>query len=157
MQILKVVQTLKEYGVNCSIVGGCAVALHGVIRGTIDLDLVIEHKLEQFISCEKALISLGYYSRLPVLAEDVYNFRSEYIEKRNLVAWSFYNPSNPIDVVDIIITHDLKKRKSVKIKIRNGSLSVLSVADLIKMKQEAGRPQDLEDIKMLRKIQSAKA
>lgn len=152
MDILKVVRTLADHKVRCSLVGGCAVALHGVVRGTIDLDLIIEHTPSQFKGCEAALKSIGYVSRLPVDANDVFSFKTDYIQKRNLIAWSFYSPRNPLDVVDIVITHDLRKMNSIAIKFKGESLPVLSIADLISMKKSAGRPQDLEDIKMLNRI-----
>lgn len=152
--IADIIEYLRKEGVNYSIVGGYAVALHGVIRGTLDLDVVIEHSQEQFEACERALKKAGLVPRLPVSAKDVFHFRQEYIERRNLVAWSFYNPKNPFEVVDVVITHDLLSLQSVYKKMGTKKISVLSIEALIKMKEESARPQDIEDVKMLREIQS---
>lgn len=143
---------LSREKVNFSVVGGYAVALHGAVRGTVDLDIIIEHTQEQFEACERALKKAGLEPRLPVSAKDVFQFRREYIERRNLVAWSFYNPRNPIEIVDVIITHDLKGLRSVQKKLGTGRIPVLSIEDLVAMKKASGRPQDLEDIKMLEEI-----
>jgi hypothetical protein len=95
---------------------------------------------------------MGFLPRLPVTAREVFNFRNEYITRRNMIAWSFYNPTNPLEVIDIILTHDLSNMKSVNMKMGLSTLRVLSVQDLIRMKSKSGRPQDLEDIKVLKEL-----
>lgn len=152
MEIFYIIKELSKSQVRCSIVGGYAVALHGVIRGTIDLDLVLDHEEDQFVRCEAVLLSLGFKSRLPVSAKEVFHFRKEYIQNRNLVAWSFYNPSDPLAVIDIVITHDLRQMKSIARKVKNGSVPVISLQDLIAMKEASGRPQDIEDVKSLKAL-----
>lgn len=150
--LLKVAKALKEHKVRYCLVGGFAVALHGAIRGTIDIDAIIEHSLEQFKRCEKALQSIGLVSKLPVSANEVFQFRKEYIKKRNLIAWSFSNPRNPLEVVDIIITTDRNKVKSNPISVFGNLIELISLPDLIQMKEKSGRPQDKEDVKALLKI-----
>jgi hypothetical protein len=152
MFIKEIVKTLGNYGVDYALVGGYAVALHGAIRGTVDIDLVITIDLDQFCAAEQALLSLGLEPRLPVKADEVYNFREEYMRNRNLSAWSFYNPKNPLEIVDIMITNDLRDMKTVKKKINRMTIKVASIPDLIKMKQASGRPQDIEDIKALERL-----
>lgn len=44
---------------NYALVGGYAVALHGAVRATADVDLVIEFKEDSFAQAEAALLSLG--------------------------------------------------------------------------------------------------
>jgi hypothetical protein len=150
--IQRVVAAMEKHGVKYSIVGGFAVSLHGAVRGTVDVDAVINHTKDQFERCEAALKSIGLQPRLPVAAAEVFEFRSEYIEKRNMIAWSFINYNNPLEIVDIIITHDLQKMKGVRLKVGGKGIEVLSVKDLIRMKGDSGRPQDLEDIKSLNEI-----
>ena len=150
--LLRVVEAFEANGVAYAIVGGYAVALHGAVRGTVDVDAIIKHTEASFAACEKALRSIGLIPRLPVTPREVFQFRAEYISRRNLIAWSFYNPTNPIEVVDIIITHDLAAFKAVSMQAGLNRVRVLSLPDLIAMKRAAGRPQDLEDVKMLEKI-----
>lgn len=148
----KIVDTLEKHHVAYAIVGGFAVALHGAVRGTVDLDLVLRLNEGQFTAFEKAMGAIGLVSRLPVNAKQVFQFREEYIKNRNLVAWSFYNPKAPAEVVDVIVTHDLNKMKTKKISIGERKIQVLAIDDLIKMKEAAGRPQDLEDVKALKEL-----
>jgi len=102
-----------------ALVGGYAVALHGAIRGTVDPDLVIRLEKAQFRKLEQAMEALGLMARLPVKADEVFDFREEYIRNRNLVAWSFYNPKNPLEKIDILITEDLRDINTVTKKVAN--------------------------------------
>lgn len=149
MFIYKVCEALKEAVIPYAIVGGYAVALHGALRGTVDIDIVIKWSLKNLQNVEKALKDLGLVSRLPLDADSVFHFRQEYIQNRNLIAWNFYDPKNPINQVDLIINYDLKKGHIKTIKTEQGEITILSRRDLIEMKKASGRPQDLEDIKAL--------
>lgn len=152
MFIYRVIEALKFDKVQFALAGGFAVALHGAVRGTIDLDIVVVLNLGNLVALEKALTKLGLHSRIPVTAKEIHQFREEYIKKRNLIAWNFYNPKDPTELVDIILTHDAKKMKTVLVRSGGHSLPVLAIEELIKMKNESGRSQDLEDIKALRSI-----
>ncbi len=152
MFIIQVIGAFQKYHVKYALVGGYAVALHGAIRGTVDIDFIIQLDRSQFEAAEKALLSMGLQPRLPVTATEVYDFREEYIRNKNLTAWSFYHPSNPLEMVDILITEDLKAIKTVSKKIDRLVIQVASIPDLIAMKKLAGRPQDLEDIRALEKL-----
>ena len=152
MFIYKVIEILESKNIEYAIAGGYAVALHGAVRGTVDIDLIIKLEKDTFLKIENAFEEIGLQSRLPIRGEEVFNFREEYIKNRNLIAWNFININNPAESVDILLTEDLKKIKTKSIKSGIKTLKVVSVNDLIKMKNKSGRPQDLEDIKSLRSL-----
>jgi hypothetical protein len=152
MFVIKLCSALNHRKISYAIVGGYAVALHGAVRGTIDIDLILKWDIATLRKAEAAMKDLNLLSRVPVTAKDIFDFRNEYIEKRNLIAWNFYNPSNPAEQVDIIITEDVRGRKIKKINIKGTTINILELDDLIKIKKRAGRPQDLEDIKALEKL-----
>lgn len=154
--LLRICKAFEKYEVPYALVGGYAVALHGAVRGTVDIDYIIEHSEDHFVACEKALRSIGLSPRLPVSAHEMFQFRKEYIARRNLIAWSFFNPTNPVEVVDVIITHDLAGLRAVSLRYGVDKVRALSVSDLIAMKRASGRPQDLEDIKMLESLHGKK-
>lgn len=156
MFLYKVIKSFDDNKIDYAIVGGFALALHGAVRGTVDLDFVVRLNKGQFHAVQEALEGLGLVSRLPVKAEDVFNFREEYIKNRNLIAWSFSNPKNPSEVVDIIITEDVGQLSIKKIKSGAHVIKVASIRDLIRMKKKSGRPQDLEDIKALQILEKSK-
>ncbi len=152
MFIYRLIQALERRKVNYAIAGGYAVALHGVVRGTIDIDLVLRLSRKNFLAAEDALKDIDLQSKLPLQAAEVFAFRDEYIKNKNLVAWNFINFNNPMESVDIIITEDLRNMKVKRILVGDKILRVVSIEDLIKMKKRSRRPQDLEDIKALRSL-----
>ena len=150
MFYLRIIDALTKAKIPYAVVGGYAVALHGAVRGTVDLDLVIRLTERDLARVEKELQRLGLQSRLPLKASEVFRFREEYIHNRNLTAWSFVNPDRPIEIVDILLTEDLKRVKVRSVKVGPRTVRVASIGDLIRMKRSSSRPQDLEDIKALR-------
>ena len=152
MFIASVVKALTANHVRFTLVGGYAVVLHGCVRGTVNIDIVVSLKESELKKAEFALNSIGLQSRIPVTHKDIFLFREEYIKNKNLIAWSFVNPKNALEVVDIIITTDLSELKSINIKSLGLEIPVCSIDDLIKMKTASARPQDLEDVKALKAI-----
>ena len=139
-------------GLRYAVVGGHAVALHGAVRGTVDVDIALTWTKKSLEEAERVLGELGLVSRLPVRAEDVFRFRDEYVRNRNLVAWNFYNPHDLTEQVDIVVTYDLKGKRRQRVDTVEGPIQVLSRVDLIAMKRLSGRPQDLEDADALERI-----
>ncbi|VAW94233.1 hypothetical protein MNBD_GAMMA19-1230 [hydrothermal vent metagenome] len=154
MFLLALTNALDKHRVKYALVGGYAVALHGAVRGTVDVDIVIQLKQSAFNKAEQALMELGLQPRLPVSADDVFLFREEYIKNKNLIAWSFSNPDNPTEILDIIITEDLNDMEPVIKNVMGKNIRVADIASLIAMKTRSGRPQDIEDVKALQKILS---
>lgn len=152
MLLLRLSRALKSENIEYALVGGHAVSLHGAVRGTIDIDIVLPFREEVFVSTARALESIGLQSRLPVTPEEIFSFRQEYIEQRNLKAWAFHNPGNPIELVDIVITHDLQTMKTKDITVQGEKIQLLALDDLIAMKRDSGREQDLADIQALEKL-----
>lgn len=118
----------------------------------MDVDLVIQVNEQTFLNAEKALISIGLQPRLPVKAHEVFHFRDEYINNRNLIAWSFVNPNNPAEMVNIVITENLIEMNTVNKQGFGLNIQVLAIDDLIQMKRKSGLPQNLEDIAALKKL-----
>lgn len=152
MFVYRLIEALESRRVNYAIAGGYAVALHGAVRGTVDIDIVVGLTRQDFLAVDAALKDMGMQSRLPLKAEEVHEFREEYIKNRDLLAWNFVNPSNPAESVDIILTEDLRNLKTKRIRTGRKTLRIVSIDDLIEMKEKSGRQQDVEDIKALRSL-----
>lgn len=152
MFIQNVTQALHQHGVIFAVVGGYAVALHGAVRGTIDLDLALQWNQKNIENAVAAIQSIGLVSRLPLNCKTVFEQRQELINKRNLIAWNFYNPDNLAEQIDLIIDFDLADKAITHIPLRDSFIPVLNKQDLIQMKEKAGRSQDLADVDALRKI-----
>ena len=152
MFIHTVCTALDEAKIPYAIVGGYAVALHGAIRGTVGVDIVIKWSLKNLQNVETTLKRLGLVSLHPLDADSVFRFRDEYIQNRNLIAWNFYDPSNRANQIDLIISYDLTQAKVKTIHTLSGPVRILSRDDLIKMKKNSGRIQDLIDVEALESL-----
>jgi hypothetical protein len=53
-----------------------------------------------------------------------------------------------------MLIHDLREFKIVRKKTAFGTINVVSIDDLINLKKEAARPQDLADIEALKRIKN---
>lgn len=151
MFLYEVIDAVESVKVKYAIVGGYALALHGIVRGTMDVDLVLSLSLKDFELVEKAFMKAHLKSRLPIRAQDVIKMRKEYIEQRNLITWSFVDYQNPSRQADILITEDVANLKIEKISVSGRKIPVASLQDLLAMKLKAARPQDLVDIENIRK------
>lgn len=146
MLLYEITDAFDKCRLKYAVVGGYGLALHGLVRATMDVDLVLSLTLADFELAEQTLKKIGLQSRLPVRAQDIIKMRKEYIENRNLIAWSFVDYKNPSRQVDILITKDLRKMKIKKVSVGNRKILVATLEEILKMKKEAGRPQDLIDI-----------
>lgn len=150
MLLYELIDAFEKAKLKYALVGGYALAMHGLVRATMDVDFVISLKLDEFELAEKTLQKVGLQSRLPIRAQDIIKMRKEYIEDRNLIAWSFVDYKNPSRQVDILITKDLSEINTLKISVGGRKINVATLESLIEMKTESGRPQDIIDIKNLR-------
>ena len=150
----RVCKALDDHNVQYALVGGYAVALQGVVRGTIDIDLVITASAESYESTAQAMKSLGLTPHLPLTASQIFTDREALIRDRHLVAWSFVALHNPLEVIDIIITYPLKPDMVDRLSPFGGSqeVCVLKKEHLIEMKRQSARPQDLADVEALSRL-----
>ena len=155
-------QALNEAGVRYIVVGGLAVVLHGYARLTVDVDLLVDLDDEQARKAVDALVNLGLRPRVPVNPRDFAerSVRESWIRDRGMQVFSMFDPANPMRVVDLFVSHpvpfeDLWSR-SVTFDLRDTTVRVASIPDLIHLKRLAGRALDLEDIDHLEAILQAK-
>jgi hypothetical protein len=152
-----VFSALHAHGVRYLIVGGLAVNLHGVPRMTFDLDIVVDLAPANVGALLDALASLGYVPRLPVPARELTDplKREAWIRDRNLKAFTFIDPQKATRVVDVLLDHPLDFAAAwasrADMPVEGLSLPTVSRADLITMKDAAGRPQDASDAALLRR------
>ena len=157
-----VFRALNEAGVRYLVVGGLAVNFHGVRGVTQDIDLFGEMTPANIKKLASTLTTLGYHPRAPVRAELLADpaVRKRWMdEKKNLKAFSFYHPKRPDQEVDILLDAPMDFEKAEEAcEIREADdlkIPLVSVRDLIEMKEAVARSTDLWDIKMLRKLQEA--
>lgn len=156
--VIAIVRALEEARVKFLVVGGLAVAAHGYVRLTLDVDLVVGFEPENVHRAFAALREAGYQPYAPVTADQFADAtrRQEWREEKNMRALMFWSDAHRRTRVDVFIYEPfdfglewaVHQRKEI---LPGLAAPVVGVPSLLSMKREASRPKDLEDIRMLEK------
>jgi hypothetical protein len=154
---------LDAADVRYVVVGGVAVVLHGHVRSTVDLDLVIDLAEEPARRAMQALTGIGLVPRAPVAATEFADEakRRDWADNKNMQVFSFVDPGDPRREVDVFVRYPVDLEELVAAAetttVAGRSVRFASVRHLIAMKQTAGRPQDLADIDALQNLEGGRA
>lgn len=153
----EVFEALNKAKINYLVCGGAAVILLGSPRFTADLDLIVSLDRKNLENLYDTLIKLGYALKIPIKKEEFINKETlqKLAKEKNMKVVSFYNLKDPFEVIDIGvnlpgISEILKNKKSITVK--NSDIPIISIDDLIKMKKDVARRQDLIDVDNLEEI-----
>lgn len=153
-----VFRKLQEKKIEYVLIGGIAVNLWGIERATGDIDVALAMDSTNVLNFVQAMKELGMVPKVPVDPKELADPEklAEWKETKNMKVFSFIHPDNPYVLIDVMINNPLDfkaiyDRRAV-FKYKGTGLSVVSVDDLIALKKEAGREQDLSDIAALRKF-----
>ncbi len=160
IEYIDVMHRFSEKKIQHVIIGGFAAIAHGVVRVTMDLDLVITLDRKDLLSAWEVLHELGFMIRQPIRKE-------EFIDPDKLIslarekdakAISFIHSKQPYLVVDLLIENQFQMadKDIVWLNLFGRKCPVASIEKLLKLKKMAGRPKDLEDIRELKKIKKGK-
>ena len=149
---------LSAAKVRYFVVGGIAVCLHGHVRATVDIDIMLDMNAANVKRFLKSIGKLSYRPRLPVPASaflDKEQVRS-WVEERHLKAFTFVHATDPMLQIDVLLDSPVEFKagytRAKRIRI-NGTIARVACAnDLIVMKKSAARRQDKEDILFLQHI-----
>ena len=162
LDYLGIFKELNRRKIKYIVVGGMAVNFHGIPRMTYDIDLVLYLDNSNL---KKFLLLMKKWEFKPKVPVDIMDFanknnREDWIREKNMKAFNLVNTKWAISEIDIVINTPIdykKAEKNLRYRVIQGiSIPVISIADLIKMKQKSNRIQDKEDIKNLKKILYAK-
>lgn len=129
--------------------GGVAVVLHGYLRTTADLDLIVQLERENILRAIRALGDLQYRPRAPVPAEAFADreVREQWIREKDLVE------------IDLFVTEpfefDAVYSRALRVPLKRTEATVIGLEDLIALKRQVGRPRDEEDIAALESLRDA--
>ncbi len=156
--VREIFKALADAEVQYVVVGGLAVIMHGHLRATRDLDLVIGLEPGNCAKGMAALASIGLRPRLPVTLAEFADpaKREDWASNRNMLVFQLWDPANPERSVNVFVREPLDFRTllahAVIKELDNVPIPVASILHLIALKQVAGRPRDLDDIEALRDI-----
>lgn len=139
-----ITQALNDAGIEYAVCGGWAMAIHGLPRGTIDIDLLI--RAADLDRVRELARDNGFdIEGLPLHLE---------IEIRRMSKVD--TESGELLTLDLLLVseddpHDFWTDR-VRVRWKDGETSVVSRKSLIGMKRIAGRKQDLADIEKLEEV-----
>ena len=151
-----VFKNLNAGKVRYLVVGGMAVVLHGIPRATIDLDILADMTPKNLTALLHILGGMGYKPRPPVNPMDFANeeIRKQWVREKNMAAFPLIHKSSPLQQIDILADSPLPYAEAVKnrivLKVNRISVPLISIRDLITLKNASGRSQDIADIAALK-------
>jgi len=161
LAIEQVLAALNADGVRYLVVGGVAVVLHGHLRTTADLDLVVELAPENARRAIAALSRLGFRPRAPVPAEQFADAaaRQVWIDEKGLTVFSLWSDRLPDVEVDLFVKEPFDfaaaYARAVHVPLDTTTVTVVSLPDLVALKRAAGRPVDLADVEALEALDAS--
>jgi hypothetical protein len=146
----EILRVLTTHDVDFVVIGGIAVQGHGYLRGTYDLDIIIEPAILNVTRLSEALAELEAELRVPgrlSLADP------HQLQRAPLI--STITKFGPLDVVHVQHvagpprSYEALHASALVIMLDVIEVPVAGLSDLIRMKRAAGRDQDLADIEAL--------
>jgi hypothetical protein len=136
---------LNKYEVEYLVIGGYAVALHGYVRATGDIDIWVNPTPKNADKMLSVMLEFGF---------DVYDFQLTdfLIDENNKGGFvSFGDVPFKIEILTTTlgVTFEEAYRNRKTIFIENLPIHFIGLTELIKNKKAVGRPKDIEDIENL--------
>jgi predicted nucleotidyltransferase len=140
-EYLNFIRLLNENHVEYVVLGGYAVIVHGYIRTTGDVDILINTTEQNADKMLTVMLKFGY---------DVYDFElSDFMQEPGCISLDRYNGTIEILTSTLGVTFEECFANKVVVETSGILIYFISLTDLIKNKQAVGRPKDLDDIKNL--------
>lgn len=134
---------LADAGADFVVVGGYAVAFHGHVRATKDLDVLVRPDPENARRVYRALAEFGApLENFEVTVDDFANYSG---------VLQIGLPPRRIDIIKKAsgITFDEARDEGLHFDLEGRRIPIIGLQALIKNKLAAGRDQDLVDVKAL--------
>jgi hypothetical protein len=141
-----IIRAFLDESVDFVVVGAHAMAVHGVVRSTGDLDVLVRPELDNAQRVARALLAFGApLSSHGVTAVDFATTGTVY---------QLGLPPNRIDVLTAISGVDYAEASagSEPTVVSGLEFRVIGLAELLRNKRAAGRPKDIEDARLLEEV-----
>jgi hypothetical protein len=135
-----VFKSFQQREVKYVVIGGIASVLHGVPRATFDLDILIEATPENADRLLQALLDAGLGTASLTSADDLLSHEITIFKDYVRIDVQTFTPG--------ISFEQAWKHRQV-MSFQGDQFFVVSKEDLIRSKRAAGRPIDLEDVRLL--------
>ncbi|MBI4366499.1 MAG: nucleotidyltransferase [Deltaproteobacteria bacterium] len=138
---------MNDQKVEYLLIGGALAIAYGVPRLTKDVDIFLNPTIENATRCLDALRACGFGTVELTTPQDL--CKTEVTIFKDIVR---------LDVLTRVkgIVFDAAWRNKVFLALRGVHIPAISIDDLIKTKEAAARPGDIEDIKILQMVPQGK-
>jgi hypothetical protein len=137
-----VCEALNATGATYLVIGGIACILHGYVRATSDVDILIERTRANAERVLKALATVGYgFAR---------EWAPEEILRRPITVIGD-DPAVDVFTVAWSVKYDSAVKRSTVVNVEKVAIPLIGLEDLIETKR-TGRLQDAADIEVLEEI-----
>lgn len=150
----EILRSLARHDVAYVVVGGVAIQAHGGQRLTQDLDLVVPSDRDNYDRLAAALHELD----ARILAPD--GKRSASPPPAGLLASSdLCHLDSNHGLVDVVVLpaalgpFEAVRKRAHDVELDDVVVPIAARSDLIAMKQASSRPQDLEDVELLKRLE----
>ncbi len=147
-----ILRAFAEQKLRYLIVGGIAVNLHGYPRFTNDIDILLALDHDNLATMARIMESMGYQQRLPISIQELEDSDKvrTLMKEKGLVAYSFINAQEPQFNIDVLVSESMEFEKfsvhTMKAEVWGLDVPVVSIDDLITMKQHSDREKDVQDV-----------
>jgi len=142
MDIESLLRSFNDHKVRYVVIGAAAFPVHGYARATLDVDIFIDAGEENAQRTWEALHDFGY---------DVADLTVEAFQTKKILIRQYLVETDIHPFVAGVSFADVWAHR-VEGQVGETLAWFSSLDDLIKMKEAAGRPKDLEDLRVLRKL-----
>jgi len=146
LDIEGLLKSLNAHSVRYVVIGATAFPVHGYARATLDLDLFIEPTAENAARAREALVAFGY---------DMSDVAVDEMLVKKILIRQYMLETDLHPFVKGATFGEVWARR-VEDRIGETTAAFAGLDDLIRMKEAAGRPKDMEDLRVLRKLRDEK-
>lgn len=137
-------RSLNEHDVRYVVIGATAFPVHGYARATLDVDVFLEPTEENARKALAALRAFGY---------DVSDLTVEDLLEKKVLIRQYVVQTDLHPFVKGVSWEDVWTNRLESV-LGSTPVPFASLDDLIRMKRAAGRPKDVEDLRVLERIRS---
>jgi len=146
----EILRILSAHAVDFVVIGGLAVQIHGYLRSTNDLDVVVRPATLNLSRLSEALAELQAEPREPATIS-----LTDPNQLRRAPLVRIMTNAGPLDVVNLEhlagapASYDALREAALTVELPGAEVAVAGLSDLIRIKRAAGRQHDLADIEAL--------
>ena len=147
MDTESLLRSLNAHKVQYVIIGAAALPVHGFSRVTVDVDIFVRATTRNIQRTLDALKNVGY---------DLSDLTVEEMLRKKILFRQYVQEVDVHPYVKGATFRGVWARK-VRNRIGRANAYFAGLNDLIRMKKAAGRPKDLEDLKVLEKLKARRS